>query len=137
MTCMAASEDEALSKISEAENALYSAYDAVLKAEEAGANVTLLLGSLDEAGELLSKAHLAYNMGDFDSAFDFAVRSQTELDGFPTRANNLVETATQLNYLDFVFTVVYPIAGAVFVVFGGIVVWLFLKAKYERTEDVV
>ncbi|MDH5482935.1 MAG: hypothetical protein OEY22_08675 [Candidatus Bathyarchaeota archaeon] len=133
---MAASEEEALSKISEAENAVRSAYDAVLKAEEAGANVAFLLNGLNEAGMLLWKAHMAYDMGDFDSAFNLANLSKTELDGFVSEASILAETGAQQSYMDFMLNVVGSLVGAVAVVCGGFVFWFFLKRKYEKPGGV-
>lgn len=137
MVCMAISEAEASSKIREAENAINSAYDEVLEAEKAGANIAGLLSILNDAGELFSRANLAYSIGDFDSAFDFAVWSKEKLNGFGAEADALRETAVQQHDWDFMFYVMGSIVGAIGVIFGGFVVWFFLRRRYEKAGSVV
>jgi hypothetical protein len=128
----ASSEETAALAITEAEETVASAYEAVLEAEKAGANVTNLLNVLNEAGILLSKAHLAYDMGDFDSARDFAVWCKGNLTGFVDEAEALKQSAIQRRYWDFTVNVVGSAVGAVAVVVGGFASWTFLKRKYER-----
>jgi len=127
----ASSEETAALAITEAEETVASAYEAVLEAEKAGANVTDLLSVLNEAGMLLSKAHLAYAMGDFDSARDFAVWCQGNLTGFVDEAEALKQSAVQKGYWDFTVNVVGSAVGAVAVVVCGFVAWAFLKRKYD------
>jgi hypothetical protein len=130
----ASSEEAATLAITEAEEVVASAYEAVREAEKAGANVTDLLSVLNEAGMLLSKAHLAYDRGDFDSARDFAVWCQGNLTGFIDEAEALKQSAIQRRYWDFTVNVVGSAVGAVAVVVGGLVSWTFLKRKYERVR---
>jgi len=129
---MVNSENEAAAKITEAENALNSAYEAVLQAEKAGANVTDLLSNLTEAGELLSKAKLVLSTNE-SAAADFAVESQAKLNGFLAKADALKVAATQQRYWDFIVN----IEGSVAVVCGGLIVWTVLKRKYEKTGSEV
>jgi hypothetical protein len=131
------SPSEASSALTSAEGAVFSAYQAVLKAEEDGANVSSLLIRLNEAGELLTRAHLAYNLGDFDSALGFAAQSQEKLSGFVADANVLRETAIREHYLDFMVNVVGSIIGAIGVICVGFIVWFFLKRKYEKAGSMV
>jgi VanZ family protein len=132
--CVVNSENEAVAKISEAENALNLAYEAVLQAEKAGANVTDLLSNLTEAGELLSKAKLVLSTNE-SAAVDFAVESQAKLNGFLAEADALRVAAAQQRYWDFIINVVGSIVGSVAVICGGFVVWTVLKRKYEKTES--
>lgn len=123
------SEAEAKSAIKAADNDVLVCYSAVADASKAGANVTALLITLNEAGGLLSKAKLAYNNSNFTSAFNFAVQSQDKLKGFVGEAEGLRESAMQANYEDFMFNVVGSGVGAVAVLVGGYIVWVILKRR--------
>jgi hypothetical protein len=133
---VAIGENEAAEKIGEAENALNSAYEAVLETEKAGANITDLLSNLTEAAELLSKAKLALVTNE-SAAVEFAIQSQTKSNGFLAEADVLKAAATQQRYWDFVVNVVGSIVGAVAVICGSFVVWTVLKRKYEKTGSEV
>lgn len=128
----AVGEADAGSAIAVAEEKIVVCYRAVADADEAGANVTGLLLTINEAGDLLSRAKLAYKIGDFDSAVDFAVQSQEKLNGLETEASVLRENAMQQGYWDFMVYVVGSVVGAIVVVCGGFVVWFLLKRKYEK-----
>ena len=127
------SQDVAASAVDRAEVAMVSAYEAVLEAEKAGANVTDLLSILNKAGMLLSMAHLAYDKGDFDSARDFAVWCEGNLTSFVDKAEALKQSAVQKGYWDFTVNVVGSAVGAVAVVVCGFVAWAFLK-RNDRTR---
>jgi uncharacterized Tic20 family protein len=131
------SRDDALSAIADAEDEVIQCYGALSDADEAGANVTDLSSILMEAGELLSKANLAYGVGDFDSAVDFAVQSGEKLDGFAVEADLLRKAAAEERYWDFMINFVGSIVGTAVVICGGFLVWVFLKRKYEDTGVVV
>ena len=64
--------DVAVSSISDAEQAVASAYVAVLDAERAGANVSGLLVRLNGAAELILEAHAAFDSGSFGEAVRLA-----------------------------------------------------------------
>lgn len=130
------SKDVAASALANAEGSVVSGYQAVSKAEESGANVSSLLVRLNEAGELLARAQLAYKSGDFDSAISFAGQSQVKLNGFVVEANALKESAIQVHYWDFMVNVVGSIVGSVAVVCGSVVVWFLLKRRYEKAGKV-
>jgi len=129
-------EVEAGEAIAEAEAAVLDCYKAVMDAERAGANVTELLGVLNEAGMLLSKSHLAYSIGDFGSARDFAVWCQGNLTGFVEEADDLRDVAMQEGYWDFMVNVVGSAVGAVGVVCSGFAVWFFFKKREESKERI-
>jgi hypothetical protein len=118
-----ANQDSALSKISEAEDSLLSAYGAVLEAERAGGNISGLLVRLNEAGTLLWKAKLAYNAGDFGSATSFAEESMLKLEGFVAEANDLEWKAAYASYQDFLVNFVGSGVGALGVFVVGVIVW--------------
>lgn len=128
--CLASTEAEAGSAIADAEQRVNACYVAVANAEKAGGNVTALLSVLDDAGMLLSKAHLAFQVGDFDSAFAFAGQSKAKLEGFESSASSVRDAAAQARSRDFYVNVVGSAAGTVAVVVVGFVLWRFLKKKY-------
>jgi hypothetical protein len=133
----AVDESDAGSAIVVAEGRIVVCYRAVADADAAGANTTVLLAVLDEAGWLLSRANLAYEMGDFGSALDFANQSQERLNDFVAQADASRETAIQQRYWNFMVHVVGSIVGAIGVVCGGFFVWFFLKRRYEKAGRVV
>jgi hypothetical protein len=133
----AVDEAEAGSAIADAEERVVVCYRAVADADGAGANVTGLLGVLDKAGLLLSRADLAFMAGDFDSAFDFAVESQEVLDGFVSEADALRDNAIQERSWDFMVNVVGSVVGAAVVVCGSFIVWSSSKTRLERAGRAV
>jgi hypothetical protein len=126
------SQDQAASALANADSAVTLSYQAALKAEDFGANVSSLLVRLNDAGGLLSRAHLAYNSGDFDSAQRLAAQSQEKLNGFVAEANALRETAIHEYYMDFIVNIIGSVLGAISIVCIGFFVWFLLKRKYEK-----
>jgi hypothetical protein len=133
----AVDEAEAGAAVSDAEERVVVCYRAVADADGAGANVTGLLGVLDEAGLLLSRADLAFVTGDFDSAFNLAVESRGVLDNFVVEADALRDDAIQRRSWDFMVNVVGSAVGAAVGVFGSYIVWLWLKRRLERSGRAV
>jgi hypothetical protein len=125
-------EAEAALALAASENALVSAYQAVSKADESGAEITALLMRLNAAGELLARAQAAYKSGDYDSVQTYARQSQESLTGVVADADALRQTAAQEHYLDFVINVVGPIIGAMVVVCSGFLAWFLLNRRYEK-----
>lgn len=132
----AASETDAKGAILTAEERIVVCYKAASDADEAGANTTALLAVLNEAGEFLSKANLAYKTKEFGSAVNFSLLSQEKLDDFVSQANALTEAALQRSYWDFMINIVGSIVGTVVVVCGGFVVWFSLKRRYGKAGNV-
>ena len=124
------SETDARSAVAEASQRVNTCYSAAADAAKAGANVSDLLLTLNEAGGLLSKAELALAKGEFDSASTFAHLSEERLVGFEDVAVGLKDSASGFRTLDFAFGVVGSSVGAVLVVVLGFLLWPFLKKKY-------
>ena len=129
-----AEQSSAGTAISSAQNTILNCYNAAKEAEAAGANITAIVATLNEAGSLLSQAELAYAANDFGATVNLAVQSQTVLNGFVGEANTLKETALQQQNQDFLINVVGSIIGAFAVIVAGGVVWLLLKRKCETVE---
>lgn len=68
----ASDSDSANSAITQAESVMASAYEAVLEAEQVGANVPSLLARLNVAAENLANARNWHGRGDFENATRFA-----------------------------------------------------------------
>lgn len=129
-----AEQANASTAISSAKNTILNCYSAAKEAEAAGANITVLTGTLNEAGSLLSQAELAYATGDFNTALNLADQSKNRLSNFIGEANSLKETATQQRNQDFLINVVGSTVGAFVIIVTGFAVWFFLKRKYKPTE---
>ncbi|MEM3697165.1 MAG: hypothetical protein QXQ94_06665 [Candidatus Bathyarchaeia archaeon] len=128
------SQSEAESQIQLAEEEVLNCYRAIYEAEKAGANVSDLLNSLNEAGWLLSQAKHAYNRGDYDLAFSLANQSLTELEGFIEKANSLRMSAEQARFFDFMVNFVGSAVGALAIVVCGYGVWLSLKKREKAVK---
>jgi hypothetical protein len=123
---------QASSALAESEAAVVSAYQVVANASAAGANVSGLLVRLNEAGDLLTRAHVAYGLGDFDSALELADLCQERLTGFVSEADALADVAFRDHYLDFMLGVVGSLLGSLWVVSVGFVAWVYLNRRYGR-----
>jgi hypothetical protein len=132
----ATSESDASSAMAQAEQRVDTCYSAAADAEKAGANVTGLLTVLDSAGMLLSKAQLAFQNGDFDSAYTLAVQSNSTLNGFESQADSLRDTAAQQGRTDFLVNTVGSTVGAFAVIAVGLSVWFYLKRRPEKPRSV-
>lgn len=130
------SQNQASSALANAEASLTSSYQAISKADYAGANVSSLLVSLNEAGWFLARARMAYNSGDFNSALGFASQSQEKSSGLAADADALRETAIQEYYFDFSVNVIGSILGSVGVVCVSFFVWFFMRKKIERAGGI-
>lgn len=128
----AVDEADARSAVVAAEERVVLCYESVAGADEAGADTVGLLALLDEAGMLLSRADLAYKMGDFGSAVNFSVQSREMLSGFVVEADVLRRAGMEQRYWDFMVNVVGSVVGTVVVVCGGFVVWFLLTRKYGK-----
>jgi len=120
---------EARLAIADAERIIIVCYEAVSDTDKAGANVSTLLIVLNEAGESLSKAKLAYETEDFDNATRDGLAAQRKLEGFVAEADALRGIALQEHYWDFMVNIVGSIVGTIAVICGSFVVWVILRKK--------
>lgn len=127
--CKAASEADAQSAVNDASQRIATCYEAVANANNVGANVSILLKVLNSAGDLLSRAQLAFAHGDFNSSYVLALQSQQALAGFDAHATNLQNSAARAGYTDFMVNVVGSLAGTAAVLAGSFVLWSRLKKR--------
>jgi hypothetical protein len=124
------SKDTATISIERAENALVSAYQAVLEVEQVGANVSGLLAQLNEAGELLAEAHMAYRLRDFDEATRFADLCYDVGESVKNKADELRVEAYRSRTMGLWLTMSGSLVGMVAVVFGSFWGWRVFKRRY-------
>jgi len=122
----------AASAIDGAEGVMVSAYEAVLDAEKAGANVSGLLARLNVAGEYLANAHVWYGLGDFDNATRFANLCYDVGEEVKNEAVELKNEAHGLWVTDLVVRMTGSIIGVVIIVFLSFMVWRAFKRRYHK-----
>jgi len=124
--------DVAASAISRAEGVVVSAYEAVLEAEQAGAGVSGLLVRLDEAGELLAEAQVAFRLGDFDEAVVSADLCSEIGEGVKGEADELGVEARESRVMGIWLTLTGSLVGVDAVVLGSFWGWRVFKRRYIR-----
>jgi len=125
----AASGNEAASAISQAEEVVVSAYEAVLEAEQAGADVSGLLFWLNEAGEYLAASRMFLRLEDFSESVRLsdlgeAIGKDVERDAHVLKDLALGESVQRM-----LFTAVGSLIGVVLVVVGSFWLWNFLRKR--------
>ncbi len=123
-------EADARDAVEAAQSIFVSDYRAVADAEKAGANVSSLLITLNEAGDLLSRADLALAEHDYETAFANASKAQQLLSGFADEASALKDDAAERGHSDFLIYFVGSIVGTAIVVLASFLVWRVVKRKY-------
>lgn len=124
--------DEASSSVGEADVAVRQAFNATLDAERAGANVSGLMAKLNEAGELLAEAEMAYRVGNFSEAASKADQCHMLADGVIGEASSLKSFALADAQTRFSSTLMFSIAGAVVFVAVLILIWFLFKPFYAK-----
>ncbi len=126
----AASEAEARDAVYSARSMFVSNYLEVADAGKAGANISDLLVTLNKAGDLLSRADLALEKGDYNGTLSFAHESEQMLIGFGEEASAIRDAAAQKGYSDFLIYMVGSVLGTVVVVLASFLLWRVMKRRY-------
>jgi len=115
----------------EAANKIGQAFEAVLDAEQAGANVTGLLERLNVAADLLAQAEIAARRGDlsFGAKIDSVLSIAGEVEEAAVAARYAALGADQ-NALGSAFA--FSSVGVIAFVFVLLLVWRQLKQRYVR-----
>ncbi|MEM3640423.1 MAG: hypothetical protein QXH37_00640 [Candidatus Bathyarchaeia archaeon] len=124
--------DEVFSALGDADNALKRAFEAVLEAERAGADVSDLRVRLNDAGELLAKAENAYRTGNFSEAVSRAVECSILVDGVIDEALNLKSLALTNAWKTFQQTLMFSCVGSAAFLATLFFVWLWFKRTYAE-----
>jgi hypothetical protein len=133
--CRAASEMDAQSAVNEASQRIVACYEAVANASKVGGNVSALLQVLNTAGNLFSRAQLAFTRGDFNSSYALALQSKQALDGFDAQAASQQNDAAHVGYRDFMVNVVGSVVATVSVLGGSFALWTWLKKRPVKVAE--
>jgi len=128
----ASNETVAFSEATQAEAALTSAYDVVLEAEEAGANVSSLLNKLNIGSEYLAEAYVWYRLGDSQDANHFAALCYNLAEDVQSDAVALRDEATSSRMSESVVVMVGSAVGVILVVGTCFVGWRVFKRRYHK-----
>jgi len=132
LTFAEVSEDKAASDLTNAEEAVASAFEVVLDAEQSGANVSGLLVRLNEAGGFLAQANMSYSAGNFEEVAQLAHLSQSIAEEVKGEAYELKNLAQSENLRLMSFTMMGSIVGVVLVVLGSVWGWRAFRRSYYR-----
>jgi hypothetical protein len=131
-TSASSNQETAILSISEADYSMVQAHEALLDAEEAGADVSGLLDRLDVAGEYLAGANIWYRLGDFENATHFASLCFDVVEEVRKEAYRLKDDAYGLWVAGLLVRIIGSFVGVVVVVLLGYVVWRAFKRRYQR-----
>ena len=120
------------SKLEAANIAVEQAFNAVLDAEKAGANVTSLVAQLNNAANILAQAENSNRTGDYNTA---AARADSLLPiahQVTTAAQNAKQAALTSGQNAFWFTIVFTVVGSIMFVLALFLVWLLFNRRYTN-----
>lgn len=118
--------------ITSAQNTLKTCYEAAEQAQAAGANVTSLMDTLNDAAGLLTESELAYASNDYNSANNYPSQSQSALNGFTSQASALQQNAEN-SHNQSILTVILSVIGSIAILGVGIGAWVTLNRKQRQT----
>ena len=130
----ASSIDDALMNISEAEEILGVTYEAVLEAEQVGADVSSLLSQMSLGAEYLAEANFRYRVGAYEDATRFASLCIETVDGVRGNAAELNRDSKMSNETDFFLRLFWSSVGVVIVGLVGFAVWRFFRGRYLERD---
>jgi hypothetical protein len=122
--------DKITLKLQSANNAVGKAFEAVLDAEKAGANVSQLLVKLNTASELLSEAQNTYNSKNTANVVAILENANQIADQVNADAINLRNDSLIKSQSDIFFTLIFSIVGAIVFGISLILVWRKLKRDH-------
>ena len=114
----------------EAEETLVLAYNSVLDAEKAGANVSDLISQLNTGAQYLNQAHSNVDTGDFEAVVYFSNLCIEAIDGVSEQAILLMDEAVQLQSANLLIQIFGSIIGIAVVIMGGVLFWKIFKRYY-------
>jgi CHASE3 domain sensor protein len=122
--------DQTASKLQVANNAVEQAFNAVLDAEKAGANVTDLLVQLNNAAGILAQAENSYRTGDSNTAAAQADSVLPIAQEVTTAAQNAKQTALISSQNAFWSNIAFTVIGVFVFVLALFLVWRWFKRRY-------
>lgn len=133
--------DQSQSKLQSANNAFEQAFNAVLNAEKAGANVTGMVAQLNVAANILAQAENSYRTGDLTAVSAQADSVISIAQQVTISAQNDKQTALAAGQNNFWFIIAFTEIGAGVFVLALILIWRrlkrrYIKSLYERKPEV-
>ena len=122
--------DQTESKLQAANNDVEQAFNAVLDAEKAGANVTALLAQLNDADGILAEAENSYRTGDSNTAAAQADSVLPIAQEVTVAAQDAKQTALVSGQNAFWYTIAFTVIGAFVFVLALFLVWRRFKRSY-------
>jgi len=132
MTVSSYFEDDASESVEAAELAVSSAFEAVLDAERVGADVSGLIGRLNEAASFLGESEVRFRVGDYDGAVEAADRSVqiaefVKGEAYGLRLSSLAQRALDLRFRFLISFVCVSVFLALM-----FLIWFWFKGYYVR-----
>lgn len=128
----ASSDDLVTVSLTEAEELLALSYEAILDAEQAGANVSALFERFNVGCEYLSKAHIWHRLGNHENTSYFAGLCYDLAEDVQSDASELRDEAKTLADADFVATAFGSIVGIIAIIVSSFFVWRIFKHRYYK-----
>jgi hypothetical protein len=125
--------DQTTSKLQAANTAIEQAFNAVLDAEKAGANVTALLAQLNTAAGILAQAENSYRAGDNTTAAAQADSVLPIAQQVTASAQDAKQTALVVGQNAFWSTIAFTVIGAFVFVLALFLVWRRFKRSYIKS----
>jgi hypothetical protein len=119
-------------KLQATNTAVGQAFNAVLEAEKAGANVTALSFQLNEAAGVLAQAENSYRTGDFNTASAQADSVLPVIQEVSTSALNAKQTAVVSSRNAIWSSMTYTIIGILIFVLTLFLTWRWFKKRYIK-----
>ncbi len=134
---LAADRESAAFAIQDADVEMVSAYEAVIEAESAGADVSGFSKLLKDAAQLLAQAHTSFRAGDFESATRFAGLSAEIGNEVEAKAYQLRDLQRGLPVWHTWLTIVQSLFAVLAVVLLSFLAWSVFKRLYYRRADIM
>ena len=130
MRCVFAQTDQIASYLQADNAAVNQAFNAVLDAEKAGANVTSLLSQLNDVEGNLAMAENSYRSGNYSAAATQADKVLPLAQQITTAAQNAKQTAAVSAQNSFWSTVAFSVIGVFVFVLVLFLIWRWFKRRY-------
>lgn len=128
----ASDSDSAKSVIKQAEDAMASAYEAILEAEQIGANVSGLLARLNITAENLANAHILHHLEDFENATRFAHLCYNIGEEVRSEAHKLKTEAYGPHVASIWTRTILSIGSIIGIILTSFFGWYVFKRRYYR-----
>jgi hypothetical protein len=121
----------ASSALNRAEKASASAFQAVVKAEIIGGNVSDLLTQMNDAGMYMTKAQVAFGFNNYDETISHANQCYGISSNVESQANKLRIEADIRHDIDTVIKVVVSAVSSLIICVGSFFAWRAFKRRYQ------